>query len=111
MEEATEPKIIPLAEGFDEAGREDWTALVETALKGRPIDKVLNTPTYEGVTLNPLYRGDESAGHDDPANSPETMAFTRGPASLKRNSDGWDIRQLYVHPDPETLNRDIKADL
>jgi methylmalonyl-CoA mutase len=111
MEKATEPKIIPLAEGFDEAGREDWTALVETALKGRPIDKVLNTPTYEGVTLNPLYRRDESARRDGPAKSPGGMDFTRGPASLKRNSDGWDIRQVHAHPDPETLNRDIKADL
>ena len=111
MEKATEPKIIPLAEGFDEAGREDWTALVETVLKGRPIDKVLNTPTYEGVTLTPLYRRDESAGHDGPVNSAGGMDFTRGPASLKRNNDGWDIRQLHVHPDPETLNRDIKADL
>jgi methylmalonyl-CoA mutase len=105
MEDTTESQIIPLAEGFDEAGRQDWTALVEKALNGRPIDKVLNTRTYEGVTLDPLYRsgqGNTDSGH---------RSASRGPASLARNSGGWDIRQPHLNPDPAAANVDIKADL
>ena len=100
MEDAAESVIVPLAEGFEEASREEWTALVEKALKGRPIDKALDTRTYEGVTLKPLYRPDAAI---TPA--------TRGPASLSRNSQGWDIRQLHVQPDPAGMNADIKADM
>lgn len=105
MEDTTESQIIPLAEGFDEAGRQDWTALVEKALNGRPIDKVLNTRTYEGVTLDPLYRsdqGDTDSGH---------RSASRGAVSLERNSAGWDIRQPHLNPDPAAANLDIKADL
>lgn len=111
MEDATESGIIPLAEGFEKAGREEWTALVEKALKGRSIDKALNTRTYEGVTLNPLYRPDGAVGGLEPSVTPRTAAMTRGPASLSRNSGGWDIRQLHQHPDPTGMNADIKADL
>jgi methylmalonyl-CoA mutase len=114
MEDVNKSRIIPLAEGFKEAGREDWTALVEKALKGRSIDKVLNTPTYEGVTLRPVYRGDGQADPAGPADLPDlpgARSLARGPVTLARASQGWDIRQVHANPDPAGANVDIKNDL
>ena len=39
---------------FPKPSFEEWKAAVETSLKGKTIDK-LQTKTYEGVTLQPLY--------------------------------------------------------
>lgn len=100
MTDTSHTPIIPLAEGFEDASREDWTALVEKALKGRPIDKVLGKATYEGVKVDALYR-------------PETADPTppRALAPLERNETGWDIRQLHARAEPAGVNGDIKADL
>jgi methylmalonyl-CoA mutase len=111
MEDINESKIIPLAEGFEQAGPDDWTALVEKALKGRPIDKVLNTRTYEGVTLSPLYRGDGPVGSAASSTVGRAEGSTRGPVTASRNSQGWDIRQLHANPDPSGTNADVQADL
>ncbi|MDE0808216.1 MAG: methylmalonyl-CoA mutase family protein [Alphaproteobacteria bacterium] len=111
MEDTNESQFTPLAEGFDEAGRDDWTALVEKALNGRPIDKVLNTQTYEGVTLSPIYRADGQPAQADPSGFPGAMPMTRGPASSTRSDQGWDIRQLHANPEPGETNTEIKADL
>ncbi len=100
MENASETPIIPLAGGFEAADREEWTALVEKALKGRPIDKALRKSTYEGVTVDALYRAEDV-----------TAPAGRRIPSLARNSTGWDIRQLHVRPEPAAANADIKADL
>ena len=100
MEDASNSPILPLADGFEEASREEWTALVEKALKGRPIEKALHKNTYEGVTIEGLYRSDETA-----------RAPVRALAPLSRNSTGWDIRQLHARAEPSGVNADIKADL
>jgi methylmalonyl-CoA mutase len=100
MEDASKTPILPLADGFEEASREEWTALVEKALKGRPIERALHKKTYEGVTIEALYRSEEG-GRSSP----------RALAPLSRNSTGWDIRQLHARAEPSGLNEDIKADL
>jgi methylmalonyl-CoA mutase len=100
MEKASDTPILSLADGFEAAGREEWTALVEKALKGRPIDKALRKSTYEGVTLDALYRPEDVG---EPAR--------RRVASFARNSTGWDIRQLHARPEPAGVNADIKTDL
>lgn len=100
MVDASNKTVLPLAEGFENAGREEWTALVEKALKGRPIDKALRKSTYEGVTVDALYR-------PEPSNPLPARAL----APLARNATGWDIRQLHVRPEPSGVNADIKADL
>ena len=40
---------------------EDWRKLVEAELKGAPFDKKMFTPTYEGITLKPIYRREDIA--------------------------------------------------
>lgn len=40
---------------FSERTYEDWKAAAEKALKGKPFEKSLKTPTIEGITLEPLY--------------------------------------------------------
>ena len=95
-------RMIPLAEGFDDAGHEDWAALVEQALKGRPIDKALHKTTYEGVTIKGLYRAGEARRHE---------SVHRAAILTDRAHVGWDIQQLHSHPDPAGINADIRGDL
>ncbi len=100
--DAPDDSIVPLADGFAPAGRAEWEALVAGVLKGRPAAGALETPTYEGVTLKPLYRREDAPA---PARPPA------GPDAAGRVREGWDIRQLHARPDPAAANADIRADL
>lgn len=40
---------------FSERTYQDWKEAAEKALKGKPLDETLQTPTIEGITLEPLY--------------------------------------------------------
>jgi methylmalonyl-CoA mutase len=40
---------------FSERTYEEWQAAAEAALKGKPFEKTLKTPTIEEITLEPLY--------------------------------------------------------
>nr|WP_316046274.1 hypothetical protein [Planococcus glaciei] len=40
---------------FSERTYEEWREAAEKALKGKPFEKTLKTPTIEGITLEPLY--------------------------------------------------------
>lgn len=40
---------------FSERTYQEWKEAAEKALKGKPLDETLKTPTIEGITLEPLY--------------------------------------------------------
>ena len=105
MATGTDDSVIPLADDFATGSREDWLNLVEKALRGRPAEPALVRSTYEGVSLNSLYHGnDRVAAHT-------VRPVIDEVAAANRIRHGWDIRQLHLHPDPETANADIRADL
>ncbi|MDJ0933167.1 MAG: methylmalonyl-CoA mutase family protein [Breoghania sp.] len=52
--------VIELAGGFAAAGEAEWMAAVEAVLKGRSFDR-LRSSTYEGLPIEPLYRGRRDA--------------------------------------------------
>lgn len=55
-------KRFTLKDDFPIPTYEEWLAIVEPFLKGVPFEKKLCTPTYEGITLEPLYiRADRDA--------------------------------------------------
>jgi methylmalonyl-CoA mutase len=47
---------LSLASDFPKATEDDWRALVEKSLKGRPWDSLVSI-TLDGIGLQPLYRG------------------------------------------------------
>ncbi|MGA7429367.1 MAG: methylmalonyl-CoA mutase family protein [Xanthobacteraceae bacterium] len=83
-----------LAGDFAPATRADWRKLVDAVLKGAPFEK-LESKTYDGLTVEPLYERDRSA-----------HAITgRAP------SQAWTILQRVDHPDPAAANAQALTDL
>lgn len=82
---------------FPKSTAADWRALVEKTLKGEPLES-LNSATFEGLPVAPLYAGDEVA----PAHFPLRGVDADRP---------WDIRARISHPDPARANADLLAEL
>src|SRR5262247_3492433 len=83
-----------LAAEFPPTRREDWLKLVNTALKGKPVE-TLTAKTYDGIPIEPLY------GHD--ANAKPLLARAPGTA--------WQVMQRVDHPDASAANAEALHDL
>ena len=103
MVEASRNRIMPLADGFDAAEREDWLALVDKTLKGAPFEKALTRKLREGIVTQPIY-----SEADRPNVMPPPLDGVRAAARVR---DGWNIRQLHAYPEPEETNRLIRDEL
>ena len=90
--------IIPLAAGFGNQRREDWLALVDKTLKGRPLE-TLASKTRDGIAVQALYRSQDAAA------ATAIRAQPRDPARP------WDLRTVVRHPDLRQANADILKDL
>lgn len=99
---------LDLAAGFPTPSHEDWLALVDQALGGRPFGKALLSENYDGLVIKPLYTRDDADGSGDPAGFPGFAPYTRGAQAVR---GGWDLRQRHDHPDPREANRQILKDL
>jgi methylmalonyl-CoA mutase len=90
----TTAETLSLAGDFAPATRADWRKLVDAVLKGAPFEK-LESKTYDGLTIEPLYERNRSA-----------HAITgRAP------SQAWTILQRVDHPDPAAANAQALTDL
>ncbi|MGB6759784.1 MAG: methylmalonyl-CoA mutase family protein [Xanthobacteraceae bacterium] len=90
----TTAETLSLAGDFAPATRADWHKLVDAVLKGAPFER-LESKTYDGLTIEPLYERDASA-----------HAITgRAP------SQAWTILQRVDHPDPTAANAQALTDL
>ena len=69
----SKPETDRLLADFPPVSYGDWHRLVEAELKGAPFDKRMFTPTYEGITLKPIYRREDTA---EPA-APEFISRLR----------------------------------
>ncbi len=88
-----------------------WRAFVEADLKGAPFDEKLVTHTYEGILVQPVYASKDFPGGSDPHGFPGIPPFVRGSRPLGAALTGIDLRQEHAHPDLETTNQAILADL
>lgn len=102
---------MKFVEGFTLPTYEQWVAEVEKALKGAPFDKRMYTKTYEGVTLRPIYTPQDWPSAGDPSGFPGAMPFTRGSTASGNRTNGWDMRQAYLYPDPAKGNEILLNDL
>ncbi len=88
------PDTLPLAAEFPAATRDQWLALVEAVLKGRPFEK-LTSRIYDGLAIEPLYPRAAAA---------ESVAG-RSPGTV------WQVLQRVDHPDPAAANAEALHDL
>jgi methylmalonyl-CoA mutase len=106
---ATSPSDpLVLAGSFPPADRDQWLALVDGVLKGRPFDKVLVNHLYDGIDVQPLYTAEDVAPGDGALGLPGAAPYVRGsaPANL-----GWDVRQHHVVTDATVANAAVLSDL
>ncbi len=90
----TTAEPLSLAGDFAPATHADWRKLVDAVLKGAPFEK-LESKTYDGLTIEPLYERDTSA-HSVTGRAPGRP---------------WTILQRVDHPDPAAANAQALTDL
>jgi methylmalonyl-CoA mutase len=90
----TTDETLSLAGDFAPATRADWRKLVDAVLKGAPFAR-LESKTYDGLTVEPLYERDPSAH----------VVAGRAPGHA------WTILQRVDHPDPAAANAQALDDL
>jgi methylmalonyl-CoA mutase len=90
----TAAETLSLAGDFAPATRADWRKLVDAVLKGAPFER-LESKTYDGLIIEPLYERDASA-HTVTGRAP---------------GQAWTILQRVDHPDPAAANAQARVDL
>jgi methylmalonyl-CoA mutase len=90
----TDPQNPTPTADFPPATEEAWRGLVDAVLKGAPFAR-LESRTYDGLTIEPLYARDGAA----------TALGGRAPGTA------WTVMQRVDHPDPAAANAQALDDL
>ena len=95
---------MDLAAGFPSITRSEWRALALEVLRRSGVEasspeEALSSPTYDGLTLRPLY---DSADLPEPHELPPFRRTARG-------STAWDVRQRHAEPDAGALLDDLAS--
>lgn len=98
-----------LLAGFPRPGYEEWKALVEAELKGAPFEKKMFSPTYEGITLRPLYRPEDGATVAHASSMPGFAPFVRGSRASGYVGRPWEVSQEIIAASPAEFNDAARA--
>jgi methylmalonyl-CoA mutase len=90
---------------------EDWRKLVETELKGASFDKRMLTPTYEGITLQPIYRRQDVAALTHVDSFPGFAPFVRGGTVSGNIRQPWEVSQEITCSSPAEFNNAARNSL
>jgi methylmalonyl-CoA mutase len=103
-------KQCTLKDDFPVPTYEEWLSIVEPFLKGAPFEKKLCTPTYEGITLKPLYiRADRD---DIPSDMyPGGDDGLRGNTAAAYAGKPWIVNQELPFALAEDFNKALLNDL
>jgi methylmalonyl-CoA mutase len=102
---------LNLRESFPAPSYEEWLKAVNDTLKGADFDKVMKTKTYEGITLQPIYRREDIADLTFTDCPPGAAPYLRGNNPQRFLDEGWLIAQSYDEPDLKKLNEMLLHDL
>jgi methylmalonyl-CoA mutase len=90
---------------FAPVSYDDWRHLVETELKGAAFDKRMFTSTYEGITLKPLYRREDTTGLPPVDSFPGFAPFVRGARVSGYVTERWLVAQEILCSDPAEFSQ------
>src|SRR5262245_35227940 len=93
-----------LLKDFPAVSYDDWRKLVETELKGAPFDKRMFSATYEGITLKPIYRREDTAGLAHVNSFPGFAPFVRGTTASGYLKQPWSSSQEITCASPAEFN-------
>jgi len=82
---------------------DDWKALAEKELRGRPLDG-LTWHTPEGIDVQPVYTQADADGLPHTGTMPGIAPFTRGPRATMYTGRPWTIRQYAGFSTAEESN-------
>jgi len=82
---------------------DDWKALAEKELRGRPLDD-LTWDTPEGIAVKPVYTSDDLDGMEHLGGMPGLSPYTRGPRGTMYAGRPWTIRQYAGFSTAEESN-------
>jgi methylmalonyl-CoA mutase len=83
----------------------EWKEAAEQLLKGRPFDKTLITPTYEGFSLEPIYTREVMDRLMHLSDLPGQGSGVRGSRLSGYLERGWLVSQELTAPTAEELNK------
>jgi methylmalonyl-CoA mutase len=89
---------------FPVVSYDDWRKLVEAELKGAPFEKKMFTPTYEGITLKPIYRREDIANLPHVNSFPGFAPFVRGTSASAGVKQPWAVSQEIACSSPTEFN-------
>ncbi|WP_134701540.1 methylmalonyl-CoA mutase family protein [Ammoniphilus sp. YIM 78166] len=101
---------LPTFEEFPLPSFEEWQKAAEKALKGTSYAKLIRT-TYEGLSIEPLYRSEQTANLPHMGSLPGFAPFVRGTHSLGYLSKAWEVAQEYTAGHAEDFNRQAQFEL
>lgn len=101
---STQPSTEPLLAGFPPVSRDTWKAQVEAELKGVPFEKKMLSTTYEGITLQPIYRREDVADLPHLASMPGSGPFVRGGNASGHVGRPWEVSQEIALPEASKFN-------
>ncbi len=94
---------------------EEWVEACNALLKGKPFDKIMYTPTYEGVTFSPIYTlrtGPDAKEAILPTDDYPGMGdFLRGGRAHGYKEDPWGIAQSCDEALPKENNELLKHEI
>ena len=99
-----------LLEEFPPNTYEEWKAAAVELLKGAPFDKKMLTDTYEGITIQPIYRKEDAANLPHMGELPG-QGGARGDNPAGYLAKSWQVSQELHFAKPEAFNKAAKNDL
>ncbi len=102
-----EHKTLDLPGEFPAATPQAWREAAEELLKGAPFDKILRTPTPEGVTWEPIYTAADVVGLPQIDSLPGQFPYLRGTRAAGYHAAPWAILQGAQAGDPQAWNADL----
>ncbi|MGX9356625.1 methylmalonyl-CoA mutase [Roseobacteraceae bacterium S113] len=94
----------------DSPTKDDWKALAEKELRGRPLDD-LTWNTLEGIPVQPLYTADDTKDLPHMGGVPGVGPFTRGVKATMYAGRPWTIRQYAGFSTAEESNAFYRKNL
>lgn len=96
---------------FPEHTYEQWHSAAEALLKGASFEKRLVCTTYEGITIQPIFRREDIADLEHRKELPGYGSLVRGSKAEGFLKDGWEVAQELSASDPVALNELINEGL
>ena len=96
---------------FPKVSYDDWRKLVEGELKGAAFDQKMLTPTYEGITLRPLYQKEDVSSLPHVHSFPGFAPFVRGARAADGVGQPWQISQEINCSSPAEFNNQARNSL